>query len=102
MKLQKAQAAGPRKKVRKIDAHAGHFVSRIVTSVFRSIKTSYILWNSMTSTSFIFTELANTMKYGGGFLYNLAFTEWRHLVSQNKTEIDEEAEKLHIRPELHI
>ena len=25
----------------------------------------------MTSTSFVFTELANTMKYGGGFLYNL-------------------------------
>ena len=22
-----------------------------------------------------FTELANTMKYGGGFLYNLVFTE---------------------------
>ena len=44
----------------------------------------YILWNSMTSTSFIFTELANTMKYGGGFLYNLVFTEWRHCVSQNK------------------
>ena len=26
----------------------------------------YILWNSMTSTSFVFTELTNTMKYGGG------------------------------------
>ena len=23
------------------------------------------------------------MKYGGGFLYNLVFTEWRHCVSQN-------------------
>ena len=37
----------------------------------------------MTSTSFVFTELANTMKYGGGFLY-LVFTEWRHCVSQNE------------------
>ena len=43
-----------------------------------------ILWNSMTSTSCVFTELANTMKYGGGFLYNLVFTEWRHCVSQNE------------------
>ena len=25
----------------------------------------------MTSTSFVFTEQANTMKYGEGFLYNL-------------------------------
>ena len=41
------------------------------------------LWNSMTSTSFIFTELANTMRYGRGFLYNLVFTEWRHCVPQN-------------------
>ena len=24
------------------------------------------------------------MKYGGGFLYNLVFTEWRHCVSQNE------------------
>ena len=38
----------------------------------------------MTSTSFVFTELANTMKYGRGFLYNLVFTEWRHCVSQNE------------------
>ena len=44
----------------------------------------HILWNSMTLTSFVFTELANTMKYGGGVLYNLAFTEWRHWVSQNE------------------
>ena len=29
----------------------------------------------MTLTSFVFTELANTMKYGGGILYNLIFTE---------------------------
>ena len=43
-----------------------------------------ILWNSMTSTSFVFTELANTMKYGEGFLYNLVFTEWRPCVSQNE------------------
>ena len=41
-----------------------------------------ILWNSMTSTSFVFTELANTMKYGGGFLYKLVFTEWRHSVKK--------------------
>ena len=27
---------------------------------------------------------SNTMKYGGGFLYNLVFTEWRHCVSQNE------------------
>ena len=38
----------------------------------------------MTSTSFVFTELANTIKYGGGFLYNLVFNEWRHCVSQNE------------------
>ena len=39
----------------------------------------------MTSTSFVFTELANRMKYhGGGFLYNLVFTGWRHCVSQNE------------------
>ena len=31
-----------------------------------------------------FIELANTMKYGGGVLYNLVFTEWRHCVSQNE------------------
>ena len=43
-----------------------------------------ILWNSMTSTSFVFTELANTMKYGGGFLYNLVFTKWWQCVSQNE------------------
>ena len=38
----------------------------------------------MTPTSFVFTELANTMKYGGGFLYNLVFTEFRHCVSHNE------------------
>ena len=35
------------------------------------------------STSFLFTELVITMKYGGGFLCNLVFTEWRQCVSQN-------------------
>ena len=43
-----------------------------------------ILWNSMTSTSFVFTELANTMKFWGGFLYNFVFTEWRHCVSKKE------------------
>ena len=38
----------------------------------------------MTSTSFVFSKLANTIKYGGGFVYNLVFTEWRHCVSQNE------------------
>ena len=38
----------------------------------------------MILTSFVFTELANTMKYGGGVLYNLVFTELRHGVSQNE------------------
>ena len=45
---------------------------------------STILWNSMIFASFVFTELANTMKYGGGVLYNLVFTEWRHCVTQNE------------------
>ena len=45
-------------------------------------KNKLILWNSITSTSFVFTELTNTMKYSTGFLYNLVFTEWRHCVSQ--------------------
>ena len=53
--------------------------------VVHAVETEYdILWNSMTSTSFVFTELADTMKYGGEFLYNLVFTEWRHFVSVNK------------------
>ena len=47
---------------------------------FRNLNVDCILLNSMTSISFVFTELANTMKYGGGFLYNLVFTEWRHCV----------------------
>ena len=36
-----------------------------------------ILWNSIAWTSFVFTELANTMKYGvgGGGLYIIVFTE---------------------------
>ena len=49
---------------------------------------AYILWNSMTLTSFVFTKLANTMKYGGGFLYNLVFTEWRHCFSQLMVKLD--------------
>ena len=48
------------------------------------LRLSLILWNSMTLTSFVFTELANTMKYGGGVLYNLVFTEWRYWVPQNE------------------
>ena len=44
----------------------------------------FTLWNSMTSTPFVFTELANTMKYGEGLLYNLVYSEWRHCVSQNE------------------
>ena len=48
------------------------------------LKTGLILWNSMTLTAFVFTEMANTMKYGEGVLYNLVFTEWRHCVSQNE------------------
>ena len=55
-----------------------------------------ILWNSMTSTSFAFTELANTIKYGGGFLYNHDFTEWRHCVSQ----IRERSLNIHLPPPL--
>ena len=30
---------------------------------------------TMTMTSFVFTQLANTIMYGGGVLYNLVFTE---------------------------
>ena len=40
----------------------------------------------MTAISFVFTELANIMKYRGGFLYNLVFTEWRHCVSQTTSK----------------
>ena len=40
-------------------------VIRYYVLALRAAK-AYILWNSMTSTSFVFTELANTMKYGGG------------------------------------
>ena len=69
-------------------------IYRLLASFYRDIamilynkrrpKTNlFILWNLMTLTSFVFTELANTIKYGGGFLYNLIFTEWRHCVSQN-------------------
>ena len=51
------------------------FIVGMFTSLKFSRSTKNILWNSMTLTSFIFTELANTMKYGGGVLYNLVFTE---------------------------
>ena len=50
---------------------------------FKWVKITIILWNSMTLTSFVFTELANTIKYGG-VLYNLVITEWRHCMSQNE------------------
>ena len=46
---------------------------------FASLKNDLI---SLTSS--VFTELANTMKYGGGVLYNLVLTEWRHWVSYNE------------------
>ena len=64
----------------------GEGVLYIITLFSSSDVTAFhrILWNSMTSTSFLFTELANTMKYGEGFLYNLVFTVWRHCVSQNE------------------
>ena len=42
---------------------------------------SRILWNSMTSTSFVFTELANKMIT---LLHNLIFAEWHHYVSHNE------------------
>ena len=40
----------------------------IVGIIFKSGGWAFIgiLWNSMTSISFVFTELANTMKYGEG------------------------------------
>ena len=50
----------------------------------RGFQRNSILSNSLSTTSFVFTELANTMKYGGGFLCNLVFTEWRHCISQNE------------------
>ena len=43
------------------------FTLPIEVGKFRAeIEKVHILWNSMTLTSFIFTELANTMKYGEG------------------------------------
>ena len=33
-----------------------------------------ILWNSMTLSSFVFTDTANTMKYGGGVYYITLFS----------------------------
>ena len=72
-------------------AHTGAELSLAVTIDSHKLQVNYsikslliLLGNSMTSTSFVFTELANTMKYGGGFLYNLVFTEWRYCVSQNE------------------
>ena len=35
-----------------------------------------ILWNSIALTSIVVTELANTMKYGDGVLYNFVFNEF--------------------------
>ena len=35
-----------------------------------------ILWISIALTSIVVTELANTMKYGEGVLYNFVFTEF--------------------------
>ena len=47
-------------------------ISKITTSTSHSIiDLGLILWNLMTLTSFVFTELANTVKYGGGVLYSL-------------------------------
>ena len=66
------------------------FIIRPISSLLGIIGWAYPnenrsdLWNSMTSTTFVFTELANTMKYEGWFLYNLVFTEWRHCVLQNE------------------
>ena len=57
---------------------------KVFNGVLQGRVIQIILWNSVTSTFFVFTELANTMKYGGGFLYNLLFTEWLHCVSQNE------------------
>ena len=54
-----------------------------ISSIFHDL-TERIPLNPMTLTAFVFTELANTMKYGGGLLYNLVFIEWRHWVSQNE------------------
>ena len=69
-------------------------LSKVKTIICWILSPSFPLWaskkmylflsNSMTLTSFVFTELANTMKYGGGVLYNLVFTKWRHCVSQNE------------------
>ena len=36
----------------------------------------HILWNSIAFTSIVVTELANTMQYGEGVLYNFIFTEF--------------------------
>ena len=64
--------------------HGSSAIRLFSCKVYNKMVDLRILWNSMTSTFFVFTELANTMKYGGGFLNNLVFTEWRHCVSQNE------------------
>ena len=73
-----------KKSIRNIKKHCICNKTRLgwVSSDYNIIAYSVKLF--MTSTSFVFTELANTMKYGGGFLDNLVFTEGRHCVSQNE------------------
>ena len=60
-------------------AYLMHFYSNRVgykiTSGHAILSDLHILLNSMTLTSFVFIELANTMKYGGGVLYTLVSTE---------------------------
>ena len=51
------------------------FIVGMFTSLKFSRSTKDTLWNSMTLTSFILSELTNIMKYGGVVLYNLVFTE---------------------------
>ena len=43
-----------------------------------------IAWCALLSVKLNDHDHANTMKYGGGLLYNLVFTEWRYCVSQNE------------------
>ena len=46
----------------------------VVLRSAKSFSSLSILWNSIALTSSIFTELANTIKYGKGVLYNFVFT----------------------------
>ena len=55
------------------------WISILTSQIISLTPQTNILWNSMTMTSFVFTELANR----GGVLYNLLFTEWRHCAWQN-------------------